>query len=132
MTRFVAVPLACLVAGLALARSDEGKPISPAEAVKQVGKPQVVVEMVVKKAKDRVDKRGIVYLDSEDDFKDPNNLGVAISAEAAAKYKAKGVANLEAYFQGKTIRVRGCVMRFEERPYLPVHDPGQIEIVETK
>ena len=107
-------------------------PVTPAEAIKQVGRPAVVVEMTVKKAKDRVAKRGIVFLDSEDDFKHPDNLGVAVSAEAAAKYRAAGVTDLEAHFRGKRVRVRGCVMRFEERPYLPVHDPAQIAIVEAK
>jgi hypothetical protein len=119
--------------GCAAVRADEDpKPVSAAEAIKRIGQPKVVVEMVVKKAKDRLEKRGIVYLDSEDDFTDPNNLGVAISAEAAAKFKAKGIADPAAHFLGKTIRVRGCVMRFEERPYLPVHDPDQITVVEKK
>jgi DNA/RNA endonuclease YhcR with UshA esterase domain len=108
------------------------KPVTPAEAIEQIGKPEVLVEMVVKKAKDRLEKRGIIYLDSEDDFKDAKNLGVAISAEAAAKFKKLGIADPAAHFEGKTIRVRGCVMRFEERPYLPVHDPEQISIVEKK
>jgi hypothetical protein len=116
----------------ALSAADEPKPITAAEAVKSVGKTTVVVEMEVKKAKDRLEKRGIIYLDSEDDFKDPKNLGVAISAEAAAKFKEKGIADPAAHFQGKTIRVRGCVMRFEDRPYLPVHDPEQIVVVEKK
>jgi hypothetical protein len=110
----------------------EPVPITPAEAIQQIGKPTVLVEMTVKKAKDRLEKRGIVYLDSEDDFKDPKNLGVAISAEAAAKFKEKGITDLEGHFRGKTIRVRGCVMRFEDRPYLPVHDPEQIQIIEKK
>jgi hypothetical protein len=120
---------ACL---LACGEPREPPPISPAEAIKQIGRPGVLVEMTVKKAKDRLEKRGIVYLDSEDDFKDANNLGVAISAEAAAKFKGMGVTDLVAHFRGKTIRVRGCVMRFEDRPYLPVHDPEQIRIVEKK
>ncbi|MBO0698652.1 MAG: hypothetical protein J2P46_09675 [Zavarzinella sp.] len=114
------------------AAADEAKPVTAAEAVKRVGQAEVVVEMVVKKAKDRLDKRGVIYLDSEDDFKDPNNLGVALSAGAAAKFKAKGVTDPAAHFLGKTVRVRGCVMRFEDRPYLPVLDPAQIEIVEKK
>jgi hypothetical protein len=115
-----------------IGHDDASKPILPAEAVKQVGKPEVLVEMVVVKAKDRLEKRGIIYLDSEADFKDPKNLCVALSAEAAAKFKKKGIADPAAYFQGKTIRVRGCVMRFEERLYLPVHDPEQITVVEKK
>ncbi|MGA2254698.1 MAG: hypothetical protein ABSG53_08565 [Thermoguttaceae bacterium] len=93
------------------------KPVTPVKAIEQIGKPEVLVEIVVKKAKDRLEKCGIIYLDSEDDFKDAKNLGVAISA---------------ARFVGKTIRVKGCVMRFEDRPYLPVHDPGQISVVEKK
>jgi len=112
--------------------ADDSKPISAEEAVKSVGKPAVLVEMVVKKAKDRLEARGIVYLDSEDDHKDPKNLGVAISAAAAAKFRKKGIENLVAHFQGKTIRVQGCVMRFEELPYLPIHDPDQIAVVDKK
>jgi len=106
--------------------------VTPAEAIKQIGKPEVLVEMVVKKSKDRLEKRGIIYLDSEEDFKNANNLGVAISAEGAAKFKKQGIPDPAAHFEGKTIRVRGCVMRFEERPYLPVHNPEQISIVEKK
>jgi hypothetical protein len=127
-----ALVLVAFLVGVVSLRADDTKPNTAAEAVKSVGKPTVVVQMEVKKAKDRLDKRGIIYLDSEDDFKDPNNLGVAISAEAAAKFKAKGIADPAAHFLGKTIRVRGCVMKFEERPYLPVHDPDQITVVEKK
>jgi len=112
--------------------ADSIKPVTPIEAINQIGKPEVVVEMVVKKAKDRLEQRGIIYLDSEEDFKDEKNLGVAISAEAAAKFKKQGIADPASHFAGKTIRVRGCVMRFEERPYLPVHDPEQITLVEKK
>jgi hypothetical protein len=48
--------------------ADERRPISPVEAIRQIGKPSVVVQMRVKKAKDRLSNRGIVYLDSEEDF----------------------------------------------------------------
>ena len=108
------------------------KPVTPITAIEQIGRPEVLVEMVVKKAKDRLNKRGIIYLDSEDNFKDAKNLGVAISAEAAAKFKTRGIADPAARFLGRTIRVKGCVMRFEDRPYLPVHDPEQITVVERK
>jgi hypothetical protein len=125
--------LVLMIASLqAAGPGDDREPITPAEAIKQIGKPTVLVEMTVKAAKDRLERRGIIYLDSEEDFKDEKNLGVAISAEAAAKFKDKGIADPAAHFDGKTIRVRGCVMRFEERPYLPVHDPAQITLVEKK
>jgi hypothetical protein len=122
-----------LVAGsLAALLVDDVKPLSPAEAIEQIGKPRVVVEMTVKSTKDRLAKRGIIYLDSEEDLADPKNLGVAISAEGAAEFKANGIPDPAAHFKGKKIRVRGCVMRFEERPYLPVHSPEQIVVVEKQ
>src|SRR5262249_49220078 len=117
-----------LLTGLA---AEDSKGISPTEAIEQIGKPQIVVEMRVVAAKDRLKKRGIIYLDSEADFANPKNLGVAISAEADAKYREKGIDDPATHFKGNTIRVRGCVMRFEQRPYLPVHSPDQIEIVVT-
>jgi hypothetical protein len=124
--------LLAALGSIAYLQADDVKPIPAAEAVNSVGKPTVLVEMVVKQAKERLEKRGIIYLDSEDDFADPKNLGVAISAEASAKFGKKGITDPAAHFKGKTIRVRGCVMRFEERPYLPVHDPGQISLVENQ
>jgi hypothetical protein len=86
----------------------------------------------VKKAKNRLEKHGLVYLDSEEDFHSPTNLGVAITPAGAAKFRAKGVADAAAHFLGKTVRVRGEVLIFETRPYLPVTDPSQIEIVGAK
>jgi hypothetical protein len=110
--------------------ADDATPLTPAEAIDQIGKPQVFIEMTIKSSKDRLGKRGIIYLDSEEDFADAKNLGVAISAEAAAEFKKSGIADPATHFNGKKIRVRGCVMRFEERPYLPVHSPKQIVVVE--
>jgi hypothetical protein len=43
-----------------------------------------------------------------------------------------GVADVAGQFRGKTIRVRGCVMVFETRAYLPVHDPDQITVIDKK
>jgi hypothetical protein len=128
----VALVLAQSLIAWTSATAGPAEPISAEEAVKSVGKPEVLVQMKVATAKDRVEKRGIVYLDSEPDFKDPKNLGVAISAAAAEQFKKQGISDLASHFQGKTIRVRGCVMRFEERPYLPVLDAGQIKIVAEK
>ncbi|GIW85213.1 MAG: hypothetical protein KatS3mg107_0873 [Gemmataceae bacterium] len=121
-----------LLSLLAVAWAEDPRPLTPAEAIRQIGQPGVVVEMVVKKAKNRLEQRGLIYLDSEEDFRDEKNLGVAISAEAAAKFRAQGIADPAAHFLGQTIRVRGCVMRFENRPYLPVHDPQQITLIPKK
>jgi hypothetical protein len=127
------ISLVTLSAGMLTALVlEELSPISPSDGAKQIGKPQVLVEMKVQSTKDRLERRGIVYLDSEEDFTDPKNLGIAISAEAAEKFKANGITDLAEHFQGKTIQVRGCVMRFEERPYLPVHAPEQIVIIDER
>lgn len=106
-------------------------PITPTQALQSIGKPHVVVEMTVQKSKDRLEKRGLIYLDSEVDFANANNLGVAISAGTAAKMCESGIADPAAHFLGKRIRVSGCVMRFEERVYLPVLEPSQIVVVEA-
>jgi hypothetical protein len=111
--------------------ADDDRPVSATDAVKRVGQ-TVRVEMQVKKAKNRLDKHGLIYLDSEDDFHSPTNLGVAISPAGAAKFRAQGVADPATHFLGKSIRVRGEILVFETRPYLPVTDPAQIEIVTLK
>jgi hypothetical protein len=128
--RFTTALVVGVWAGLA-AGADGERPIPPAEAVKRVGQ-TVTVEMPVRKAKDRLERRGLIYLDSEEDFTSPANLGVAITPAGAAKLKAKGIADPAAHFLGKTVRVRGEVLVFETRPYLPVTDPGQIEVVEAR
>lgn len=107
-----------------------GQALSPSEAIEQIGKPSVLVEMIVKKSKDRLSKRGIIFLDSEDDYTSEGNLGIAISAGAAEEFKAAGIDDPAGHFLNKTIQVRGSVMQFEDRPYLPVLDPKQITIVE--
>ena len=52
---------------------DDLTPIAPPEAIQHIGKPQVLMEMTVRSAKDRLEKRDIIYRDSEYDFTDPSN-----------------------------------------------------------
>lgn len=117
---------------LPAAWQDKTKSLSPAEAIKQMGQPNITVVFEVKAAKERLAKRGIVFLDSETDFKSPDNLCIALSAEAAQQLKEKGVKDLTAYFQGKRIKATGCVMRFDERPYMPIHDSSRIQLLDSK
>jgi hypothetical protein len=131
MGRRLLIAVAVLGFGTGAPGADGDKPLSPAEAVKRVGQ-TVLIEMTVRKAKDRLDEHGVVYLDSEEDFHLPTNLGVAITKAGAAKFKEKGVTDLVAHFRDRTVRVRGEILIFETRPYLPVTDPGQIEIVPVK
>lgn len=71
-------PLAILVVVALVASSvDDGgkdrKVLASAHARKKVGE-TVTVEMTVKASKDRLEKRGEVYLDSEEDFRDEKNV----------------------------------------------------------
>lgn len=112
--------------------AQEVKTISPDEAIASVGKSKVVVEFTVQSTKNALADRGIIYLDSEQDFKSEKNLGIAISTLAVDQYKAKGIDDPADYFRGKRIRVTGVVMRFERLPYLPVLSADQIELIESE
>jgi uncharacterized protein (TIGR03067 family) len=111
-----------------LTAAEDARAIGPAEAAKRVNE-RVTVEMLVKATKDRLERRGEIYLDSEEDFRDEKNLGVVITRAGAAKLKQAGVADPAAHFKGKTIRVQGTVARKEGRPRIEVDDPAQIRVV---
>jgi hypothetical protein len=111
------------------ATAQDAKPLTPVEAIKQVNQ-SVTVEMLVKTTKDRLEKRGEIFLDSELDFKDEKNLGIVIVRAGAAKFKDAGVYDPATHFKDKTIRVKGTVIIKEERPRIEVDDPKQITIVE--
>jgi hypothetical protein len=62
----------------AFAAEDKEKPLTPIEARKQVGK-EISVEMEVKSAKNALEKRGEIYLDSEENFRDEKKFAVVIT-----------------------------------------------------
>jgi hypothetical protein len=130
MRRFAFVCAFVLVAAAA-ARGLEDKPLSPEDAIKKVNE-KVTVELLVKASKNRIEKRGEIYLDSEEDFHDPKNLGVVITKAGAAKFAEAGVKEPAAHFKGKTIRVTGTVIVKEKRPRIEIDDPKQISIVSPK
>src|SRR5262249_24629948 len=119
------------VALLGNGEETKDKPLPPGEAIKRVND-KVLVEMLVKASKNRLKKRQEIYLDSEEDFRDPKNLGIVINLAGAAKFKEAGIADPAEHFKGKTIRVTGTVTRENDRPRIVVDDPKQIRIVETK
>src|SRR4051812_31268574 len=92
----LAVLAGCLVAA-------EPKPLGPAEARKKVGE-EITVEMTVKAAKDRLEKRGKIYLDSEAGFKSEKNFAVVITRAGAASLKKAKVTNPAEHFGGNKIR----------------------------
>ena len=101
-------------------------PISPREAIKRLNEP-VTVEMLVRRAKSCTGSLQF-FLDSEENHRDSTNLGVVVTAAGAAKFKEAGIDDPADYLKGKTIRVQGVVIMKENRPYIEVDDPGQIEV----
>jgi hypothetical protein len=109
----------------------EEKPLIPVEAIKHVNE-VVTVQMLVKATKDRLEKRGEIYLDSEEDYWDRKNLGIVITKAGAAKFKKAGVEEPSVHFKGKLVRVKGKVILKDQRPRIEVDDPKQIQIVEKE
>jgi hypothetical protein len=101
--------------------------LSPVEAISRVGE-TVTVEMLVQRTKCCTGSRQ-VFLDSEPNHRDPTNLGVVVTETARAKFSEAGIDDPSEQFKGKSIRVRGVVIRKEKGLYIEVNDPGQIELV---
>ena len=120
----------CLVAWSAAAE-DKAKPLTAVEARKQVGK-EITVEMEVKAAKDRLEKRGEIYLDAEENFKDEKNFAVVITKAGAESLKAAGIAEIADHFKDKLIRATGTVKEVDGVPRIEIDDAKQIRVVEKK
>jgi len=101
--------------------------ISPVEALQRLNEP-VLVEMPIRRTKSCTGSSQF-FLDCEENHRDPKNLGVVVTAAGAAKFKEGEIDDPTAHFKGKTIRVQGVVILKENRPYIEVDEPGQIEIV---
>ena len=108
--------------------ADERKPLGPVEARKQAGK-EITVKMEVKAAKDRLEKRGEIYLDSEEDFKDEKNFAVVITKKGAASLRNAGIAAPADHFKGKTITARGTVTEVGGVPRIEIDEGKQIAVV---
>jgi DNA/RNA endonuclease YhcR with UshA esterase domain len=111
-----------------VARADETKPLSAVVARKQIGK-EITVRMTVKAAKDRLEKRGEIYLDAEEDFRDEKNFAVVITKAGAESLKAAGISDPADHFKGKTIRATGTVKEVDGVPRIEISDAKQIAVV---
>jgi hypothetical protein len=122
--------VAILVASAASALAAE-KPLSPMEARKKVGQ-SITVEMTVRAAKDRLEQRGEIYLDSELNFRDGKNFAVVITKAGAASLKNAGIADPARHFQDRNIRATGTVKEVDRVPRIEVDAAKQIRLVEGK
>ena len=117
--------------GLCAAAEEPAKPLTPIEARTKVGE-EITVEMTVQVAKDRLEKRGEIYLDAESDFRDSGNFAVVITRAGADALRAQGIADPASRFMGKLIRARGVVKVVQDVPRIEIASAEQIEIVELK
>ena len=119
--------LTVLVSGLvvAVAAAGKAKPLSPVEARKKVGE-KITVEMTVQAAKDRLEKRGEIYLDSETNFRDEKNFAVVITKKGAASLKEAGIDSPAEHFKDKKIRATGTVKEVDKVPRIEIDNAKQI------
>jgi hypothetical protein len=122
---------ATLAASLSLLAIYADKPLTPVEARKKVGE-KIVVEMTVKTAKDRLEKRGEIYLDSELDFMDETNFAVVITKKGADSLMEKGIRDPAEHFLDKKIQASGEVKEVEKVPRIEIDEAKQIKVVEDK
>jgi hypothetical protein len=116
---FLALAAACAV--------DDPWPLGPVEARKKVGS-EIVVRIEVKAAKDRLERRGEIYLDAEEDFKDEKNFAVVVTKPGGASLKEAGIADPAEHFKGKTITARGKVKEVDGVPRIEIDEAKEIAI----
>lgn len=105
--------------------SDAPPRIRPEDARMHVDK-SVEVVFKVKHAK-YSERRKTAFLDSEENFQDEKNLGIAIAGIQDLKQK-RAIEGPADFYHGKTIRVMGTVILKEEKPYIEVTQAEQLEI----
>jgi hypothetical protein len=108
---------------------EDTKPLTPVEARKKVGE-KITVEMTVQAAKNRLEKRGEIYLDSEKDFRDEKNFAVVITKEGAASLKEAGTDDPAEHFKDKKIRATGTVKEVDKVPRIEINDAKQIRLAD--
>jgi hypothetical protein len=116
------------VAGAPCCGDEKTQPLGPEEARKHVGK-EITVKMTVKAAKDRLEKRGEIYLDAEENFRDEKNFAVVITKAGAASLNNAGIANIAERFKDKKITAKGMVKTVDDVPRIEIDDAKQIAVV---
>jgi hypothetical protein len=125
--RLLAIIILAASGSLAFEAAD--KPLAPEEARKKVGE-TITVEMTVQAAKDRLEKRGEIYLDSETNFRDAKNFAVVITKAGAASLRGAGIDNPAAHYKDKKIRATGTVKEVDRVPRIEIDEAKQIMIAE--
>lgn len=132
--RLGTIGFACTSLGLLmLARTAWSGPPAKAQtltvenAVQSVGK-SATLEVKVAAVK-FAQRRKLHFLSSTNNFRSKSNLAVAIRDADMARFRDAGIDDLQARFEGKSIRARGTVIEDEGQVLLLVTAPEAIELV---
>lgn len=111
--RFTGLLIAVLVAVPATAARQPLSTLTPAQAISQAGSTSAkpVRALFQFKVQSAAKTRSGYYLNSEQDFRSPANLGVSIKASAMPALTQKYGADLKSAFLGKTVKIIGQVRR---------------------
>ena len=104
------------------------EPLPPIEAIEMIGE-RIVVRMTVRSAKDRLEKHGEIYLDSEDDFKSEKNFAVVINRKGAAELKERKITDIVGHFRNKTIEAEGVVKVVGNIPRIEIEEAKYLQLV---
>ncbi|MCS6850602.1 MAG: hypothetical protein NZ700_05470 [Gemmataceae bacterium] len=109
------------------AAAAEDKPISPEEAAKRVNQRCVVAMTVLSTGKSKTGS--VVFLNSQEDFRDENNFTILLDSRALQRLRDNGIEEPGEHYKGKTIHVTGTVTLHMGRPQIVISDPSNIVMV---
>ncbi len=129
--RFISQLCVCAVLApsvfLADVIAEEWKPIDGITARKLIGD-EVTVKLKIVTGKDRLEKRGEIYLDSQEDFKSEKNFAIVINKDGAKSLKSAGIDDPAVHYVNKTLIVTGKVTVVDDVPRIEVTEAKQIEV----
>jgi hypothetical protein len=105
--------------------------LGPREARQNVGR-EIAVKFEVKSAKDRLEKRGEIYLDADLDFRSEANFAVVVTRAGAASFQAQGISDIAEHFRDRLIRATGTVKIVDDVPRIEITNADQLQRVEAK
>lgn len=112
------IGLACM---LATASRGDDVIIPAREAAKHIGETGII-RLTVRSSVDEAPRK-LYFLDSEADYKHPDNMAIVILYKDMASFKKLGIDDPAKYYKNKTIKVRGKLLKIADGP-----DKGQIQV----
>lgn len=118
------------IAAVCLGDARGAEPISAAEAMDRVGEEGTVEFIVRSTGTSR--KEGLLFLNSEENFRSNRNFSIVLDPAAIASFKAAGIKDIEKHYFCKKVRVTGRVEHFKSVTDIKATKPEQIQIVDEK